>query len=41
LENCSFEKCESIAELAALSGKAYSNPVDFLSLHCLPASKIA
>jgi len=41
LENCSFEKCESIAELAALSGKDYSNPVDFLSLHCLPASKIA
>ena len=41
LEDCSFEKCESIAELAGLSGKAYLNPDHFLSLHCLPASKIA
>lgn len=41
LQNCSFEKCESIAELAALSGEAHLNSVAFLSLHCLPASKIA
>ncbi len=41
LENCSFEKCESIAELAALSGKAHFNFVHFLPLNCLPASKTA
>lgn len=41
LEDCSFDKCESIAELAALSGKAYLHPNHFLSMHCLLASKIA
>ena len=41
LEDCSFEKCESIAELAALSGKAHLNPVQFLSLYCLSASRVA
>jgi hypothetical protein len=41
LENCSFEKCESIAELAALSGKDHLNHVHFPSLHCLSASRIA
>ncbi len=41
LGDCSFEKCESIAELAALSGEGHLKPVHFLSLHCLPASKSA
>ena len=41
LENCSFEKCESIAELAALSGKAHYNSLHFPCVHCLPASKFA
>lgn len=41
LADCNFEKCESIAELAALSGKAYLIPFHCVSLHCLPASRIA